>query len=760
MEYDLPAGPLGRNAARAAAQAGISLSFDPALTDGLSSPAVSGRYTPKQVMRLLLAGSGLELAEKSDGTFTLRTQPAPSRGASELRKVRVVADEETSITESTGAYTASTVSIGKAPASLRQTPQSVSVLTRQRLDDQNFVELTEAMKYVPGVAVRRQSATGNRSDIYSRGYQASTYQLDGLNIHNNPATIESFDLALYDRVEALRGPAGLYSGAGEPGVTINLARKRARAPFAVQAALGAGSWDRYRVEADVTGALIDSGGVRARLVAVAQDDGSYLKGVEFDKQVAYGTLEFDVSETSTLSVGGTWQRSSGYYDTGLPAYADGRLPNVPRSTAVVADWTTAKPQAVDGFLEWESMLADGGLFKVALRRQSREQRDLYVNAYSAISPSGTSQFTQAQWVARDYDDTTADIFLSLPFEWLGETHNVLAGADYRSSDQLTVLERGTMNTAADLFDYRPDAIPRPMLAPYWNNLGEVESYGVYGQLRFRPFSALTLLAGGRVSWWDSKSFDRGADARSSYDADGEFTPYAAVVFDISGALSLYASYAEIFQPQSNLTAAREQLEPRTGGQYEAGIKGEFAEGRLNASLAAFRLHDEHRALADPVNTGFFLPSGKVRSEGVELEVTGEIVPRVQLTAGYAYTKTEYLKATPALNGQSFSTFTPEHAFNAWVHWAVPAQLVDGLELGAGVRAVSDFYAQSGAIRWVGDSYAVAALQVGYEIDARHKVSLNVENLFDRKYWERVENALRSNYYGAPRNFMVNWRGRF
>ncbi len=760
QRWDLPAAPLGETLNRIASAGGRTVSVDPQLIAGLIASPVRGEWTVEQAFDQALAGSGLVRDATSSGVLTLRREPQ-GEGAMQLPAVRVEATAELGTsTEGSGSYTTRAVAIGKTVTSLRETPQSVTVISRQRLDDQNLVELTEAMKYVPGVIVRRQSSTGNRSDIYARGYQASTYQLDGVNTHNNPATIESLDLALFDRVEALRGPAGLFSGAGEPGVTINLARKRALTPFQVQGAIGAGSWERFRAEVDVTGALTASGRLRGRAVAVAEDFGSYLDGVEGDKQVAYGTLEYDVLTNSTLSTGGTWQQSAGFYDTGLPAYADGRLAPVPRSTAVVADWTTAEPESLDGFIEWETRRADGGVFKVALRSQDRTQRDLYINAYGAVQDDGTSRFTQAQGVGRDYDDMTLDVFFSRPFTAWGFTHNLLVGADYRKSDQLTDLMRGVLDSTVDLFNYDPGSVPRPELSPFWNNLARVESSGVYGQLRVKPMAPLTVVLGGRLSQWESRSFVRPAGTASSFDANNEFTPFGAVLFDVNASLTTYASYAEIFQPQNNLQVGGQQIEPRTGGQWELGLKGEFVDGRVNASAAVFRIDDESRALADPDNTGFFIAAGKVRSEGFEAELSGELTPRLRANAGYAYIRTEYLTGTATQTGQAFSTFTPRHNANLWLHYRLPELAGRALELGAGVRAVSDFYTESGAVRWNGAGYAVGALKLGYQLSERYHAALNVENLLDKTYWERVENGLRSNYYGAPRSFMVTLRGQF
>ncbi len=760
VDVDLPAQPLP-DALKALARAtGTSIAADSALLAGKAAPAVRGRLEAGEALARLLAGSGLEAVAQPQGGWLLR--PAQAQASRTLKEVRVTApaprDGQTEGSPSyRGRYAGAAT---KIDLSARETPQSVSVLTRAQLDDQNFVELTEAAKVVPGVVVRRQSSLGSRSDILSRGYQASTYQLDGLTVSGNPATQESLDLALFDRVEALRGPAGLFSGAGEPGVMLNLVRKRALPETQLQAALGLGSRGRARAEADVTGPIAADGRLRGRLVALNEEFGAPLKALDGSKQAVYGTLEFDITPQSTLSAGATWQHGRGNYDTGLPAYPDGRLAPIPRDTAIVADWGRAEPESLVAFVESETQLEQGGKFKLAARRVERTQRDKYINGYSAVSEAGTSRFTQAQTVARDYEDTSADVYYSTPWQWAGQTHNLLLGADYRASDMQLRMGRGSMNTIADLFHYDPGAIPEPAYKPYADDTSRTRTHGFYGQVRFKPTQAITLVAGARKSWWKTSSLDHLAGTRSGYAVDGQFTPFGAVLFDLDSAWTLYASQAQIFQPQSGRLAGGGQIMPRRGRQAEIGIKGSLFDNRLNASAAVYRLTDTNRALADPDNAAFVIAAGKVRSEGFEAEIAGALSPRWDVSASYAYMRSVYLRGTATQTGTSFSTITPRHSLNLWARYRVPEQVVPGLEVGAGLRAVSDFYEALGSTRWRAGGYGVWSLFAAYQINPRLKLSVNIDNLFDRVYWERAGTATRSNYYGLPRSAMLMLRASF
>lgn len=759
-DIDLPAQPLS-DAIKALARAtGTSIAADSSLLAGKTAPAVQGRLEPAEALQRLLAGSGLQASAQPQGGWLLR--PAPARPQTALDEVRVTATAlRDGRTEGTGSYRAPYASAAtKIELTARETPQSVSVISRARLDDQNFVELTEAAKVVPGIVVRRQSSTGGRSDILSRGYQSSTYQLDGLTVSGNPATQETLDLALFDRVEALRGPAGLFSGAGEPSVMLNLVRKRALPDYQGQGAIGLGSRGRKRAEVDVTGALSEDGRLRGRVVALHENFGSPVIAMDGHKQALYGTVELDITSQSTVSVGATWQRGRGNYDTGLPAHADGRLAPIPRDVAIAADWGRAAPESLAGFIESETRLDGGGLFKLAARRVLRQQRDKYINGYSAVSDTGISRFTQAQTVDRDYADTTADIYYSTPWQWAGQTHHFIAGADYRSSNMHLRMLRGAMNTPADLFHYDPSSIPEPSFKPFADDITRTSLRGVYGQLRIKPTQALTLVAGARKSWWKTETSDRLQNTRSGYEVDGQFTPFAAVLFDLNDSWTLYASQSRIFQPQGGRLAGGGQIAPREGRQVEAGIKGSLLDGRLNATAAVYRMQDTNRALADPADAAFVIPAGKVRSEGFEAEVVGSLSSRWDVAASYAYMRSKYLQGTVTQTGTDFSTMSPRHSVNLWARYRVAGPVAQGLELGAGVRAVSEFYDTLGTVRWRAGGYGVWSVYAAYPLTPQVKLAVNIDNLFDRVYWERVGTATRSNYYGLPRSIMVTLRSSF
>lgn len=662
--------------------------------------------------------------------------------------------------EHTGSYAAQAVTVGsKIPQTVRETPFSVSVITRQRLDDQNITRIEDVLKETTGITVTRFDGAGNANSISARGFSIGSYQLDGLPISQSPS-YSTFDPAIYDRIEVLRGPAGLLQGAGEPGGTINLARKRARADFAGSAAAMLGSWNTKRAEFDITSKLTELGNVRGRLVGVVDNRDSYVDVVKNDKTVVYGTIEIDLTSNTTLSFGSSQQKLDTTRDLGLPTYVDGTLIDVPRSTFAGRNGNSQEQENSELFAELEHHLDGGGLLKFSAREVKRFSSDIGVRSKTAVNPATGLVTMEGAASRRETVSRNLDAYITTPFDWGGRTHRVLAGLSYASEDDRTAnasrLSGGTLNI------FQPDynvALPPLVVGPYSSGASQTQT-GAYGQLQLKPFERWTFLLGGRMSWWETESRNLlTGEVTRAPKPDPQFTPQLGVIFDLNEQSSLYGSYAETFVAQTDLDINGKVLLPRTGSQIELGLKSEFFNKRLNTHLAAFRILDKDRAIADlndPTDTAA-VAGGEVQSQGWEAEISGQISPGWQLIAGYAYTETEYLKAPVDQLGKTFSSVTPKHNVNLWTKHTWRDGAFHRWSVAGGLRSVSDFYSQSGKVRVTGDAYTVVNAQVGYQINKTTTASLSVNNLFDKTYYEKVSGVTRQNFYGEPRSVMLSIR---
>lgn len=663
----------------------------------------------------------------------------------------IVVESSTYETEGTGSYATNLISVGdKDTRPLREVPQSTTVLTRERLNDGNFSSLDTAMRKTPGVVVLTND--DGRSSIYSRGFEFDTLYMNGLSTPITSIYGTQPDMAVVDHVEILRGPSGLFGGTGEPAGAINMRLKQPSDQFKASLDTTVGSWNAKRIDADVTGPLVESGRVRGRIVGAFSAKDSWVDTVDNEVGVLYGTIEADLTENTTarFSINHTSRDITPF--NGLPTLQDGTLLDIDRSTYTGADWNKFENHVTQYIGEIEHKFEDGGHAKVSALYQHVDVDFLYAYASSYALPNGDINGggnADTRWLARDYqqDAVSLDAHISRPFEMFGLENNIIAGVDYRGSSDKTYSATGTIAGAQNIYDWN-SAIARPNVAFGDPTETESDQYGLYGQWRIKPIDRLTLIGGGRFSWYDGESDG------DTIKVNGEFTPYAGVVYDLTDWLSAYGSYTEIFQPQNATTIGGSLLDPRTGQQYELGLKAELG-SNLNASLAWFDLTDKNRAVADPDNLTYSLALGEAHLRGVEFEVNGEILPNWEGMVGYTYTDTEYSNTQRAAGAEFY---TPEHMLQLFTKYTFSGRgdWTDGIFIGGGVKVFSSFKnisrtAAGGATTIEAPGYGVVDLQAGYKFNEHVTASLALNNVFDKKYYERVGGTSVFNFYGEPRN---------
>ena len=755
--------PLGQALNELARQAGVQLLFAPELVAGKTAPAIGGVYSLQEGLERLLAGSGLVAAIDGNAVI-IKPAPAVPGKVATLAEITVSASADAGAdSEPTTSYRAHAVSIGKGQQTLREIPQSVSVLTRQQLNDQNLLSLDDAMRGVTGITVEASSTGGNHGNFYSRGYALDSVQVDGV---MTPASTGNdlsagFGLAIYDRVEVLRGPAGLFQGAGDPGGTINLVRKRARETFAASGVLSAGSWDRYYAEADVTGPLTANGRVRGRLVAAYEHRRSFVDHVYAEKPLLYGTLAVDLAPGTVLTGGITYQQYKGRPAFGLPAYEDGRLLDVPRSTYLDPGWNHITEKVTEYFAELDHKLANGGQFKLSALYREQDEPSRHFGWSDCSADPVTGDSCLVSWSYRSHWTTqSADAYVATPFDAFGRRHELVVGADYRQVHKN--FQYGGGDTAP-INIFNPDNnLPQPGYVFSNGNDNRTKQLGLYARTRLQASDRLAVNLGARLTRWDNHTVNRNAYFNQFTDVsnkiNAKLTPYAGLVYELDRQVSAYGSYTRIFSPQSTTDAAGQTLKPRKGQQFELGLKAELFEQRANAHAALFRMEDENRVMSDSANPLFSIGAGKMRSQGVETELSGSPLPGWDLTAGYSYTSTRTLEGSADQKAQLYTFIAPRHHLNLWSKYRLAGAL-DKVSVGGGVRSVSSMYRLNGPVKFEQAPVTTVALQAGYRLGPKLDLSLTVNNLFDKKYYQRVWAAYGSNFYGEPRNATLTLRGQ-
>jgi outer-membrane receptor for ferric coprogen and ferric-rhodotorulic acid len=744
-------------------QSGMQVSVHGDLVRGRASPGVQGDLPPLEALSRLLVGTGLTFRVLPDRTLTL--DPAPQAdGAVHLGPVQVEGstapqDQATAdtpvtdraATDHTHSYAARAATVaGKTAQDLRDIPQSLTVVTRQRMDDQNMITLEQALRQTTGVTA---IPYGDGSAYYQvRGYAAEV-QYDGIPANSAVQYQTQFDLAMYDRIEVLRGPSGLLQGSGQPAGTINLVRKRPHDTFGWAGDLMGGSWDNFHGDIDVTGPLNAAGTIRGRLVASGEDRGYFTDQEHERHAMVYGVLEFDLAPNTTLTVSGSWEnQKQAPLDYGQSTYTDGTLLNAPRSAFFGTSWSRSVTHTRDAYASIDHDLGNGWTAMASLDWRQQQLSGPYGYIDGPVNPDDSATYAlQNQYVMNKWFGSDANI--SGPVTLLGRRHTLLFGVNYAWQDDVSYWGFEDVDVA----DVYHITLPETDVAFTGGSDTRTTQFGAYAQGRFSLADPLTLVAGVRVTDYRAEERD-GVAGFGAFHATarttGHVTPTAGLVYALTRQISLYGSYASIFVPQTNLVFGGGTLKPRTGEQFEIGAKGSFLGGALTASAALFDIIDRNRAYDDPAHPNYYIAAGKVRSRGAEAEVSGEPLPGWSLFAGYTYLETKFLDDS-ASQGLIYDSEEPRHTLKLWSTYRLGPIDARGFQIGGGLRAMSST-TRGGPVQ---APYAVIDAQLGYRLNRQWSMTVSVNNLLDKTYYARVPNSYFG-IYGEPRSVMVALRKGF
>lgn len=738
---------------------------------GLKSSRVSGRMNSQAAIAQLLKGTGVQ---HSDEGNTLVLTRGGTTGSLELGATSVIAQQAQATTEGSNSYTSNAVTIGKGTHTLKEIPQSITVMTRKQMDDQNLVDLKDAVNQTTGLVGLQ--GVGKGMILTSRGFQIDDWQYDGVPIPRNTYSLGNWatqDLIFYDRLEILRGASGLLQGTGSPGGAINLVRKRGQREPTVTITGKAGSWDHYGLQVDAGGPLNQAGNIRGRFVADEDQSNSFIDHEWSKTHSLYGALDIDLREDTTLGLALSHSNGESRPSIrGLPRYADGRMPDIARSTFTGARWNHAQIDVTTVQTDLEHHFNDDWAFNVGAVYMTEDNQSKNQRAQLGLQPDGTG--VQYADFVTDFESEKLGLDMNLTgkFEALSMQQEVMFGGNYsqlKTDDRYARTFNSVNDSIFDL-DYDRPEISYDGLINTAGGLGTLSKYdvrqkGLYGAWRVKPVDDLTLVLGSRVSWYDygykskTQTFSNPVptpDTPSTGTENGEVTPYAGIVYDLNREWAVYASYTDVFQPQTNRDVSGSVLKPVIGTNYEIGLKGELMDGRVNTSLAIFRYDHENRAVQDIAGgmacDGWYCStgSGKVRSQGIDAEISGEVTDNLQLFAGYTYNTTKYLD-DPDSEGSVFSTWTPKHMLRVWSNYQLSGEW-SRVSTGLGFTTQSHTLGYERTFEVPG--YTVWNARIGYQATPEIGLAVNANNLFDKKYIAAGYNQISgNNHFGDPRNLM-------
>lgn len=643
-------------------------------------------------------------------------------------------------------------SASKLKLTLRETPQSVSVVTRARMDDFRLDTVNDVLANTTGVTVEKVET--DRTYYVARGFDIINFQVDGVGaplVFGN--MMGNLDTALFERVDIVRGANGLAASTGNPSATVNFLRKRPGAAFAANAGLTLSSWNTRRVDADVSSPLNDSGSVKGRVVAASQQGDSYLDRYNTRKNVAYGVVEAKLGSDTLLSIGHAWQdnKSRGGMWGALPLYyTDGSPTDYPTGTNTSADWSHWDNTTNGSFIELNHQLGQGWALKATLSHNTESSNSKLFYVYGTPDKAtGAGLLSYPSAYRSEHRQTLFDIGASGQFKLGGRQHDLSFGASWSRSrlNDLSGYGRGigTPLTAATDFT---GAYPQPQFDDHFDGSSyEDVRKTVYAAARFAVADKVKLLTGFNTTKADSTGLSYGSSKQKSA---SKTSPYVGLVYDVAPQLSLYTSYTEIFSPQSEQDGNGVALDPIMGSSAEAGFKSDLLGGKASFTGAIFRARQDNTAEQAGSEGGKAWYRGiNAESSGAELEVTGELARGWLASVGYTHLKVEDGE------GKKTRTYVPRRLLRMATTYRLPA--VPQLKIGANLNWQSDIEReQEPGIVTRQDSYATLGLMARYEINRNMTLAVNLHNVTDKKYltslyWNQA-------YYAAPRSASatLNW----
>lgn len=641
----------------------------------------------------------------------------------------------------------------KLNLTVMETPQLVSVISRDQMDDFSLREVNTLLTYVPGVTVE-QVETG-RTYYTARGFDIVNFQTDGMGVPFSYGLTQGHeDTAIYEQVEVVKGATGLITGLANPSATINYLRKRPTENFQASVAGSAGSWNQTRVYGDIAGPIIAEK-LNGRLVVANQDGDSYLDRYGKELTLFYGITTAHISDSTRLTFGHSNNDSHSRANSSgaLPLfYDDGSLTNYDISTNTAPDWAYQDVEQNRSFVELEQDLSENWMAK-AIYTQNKLDSE-WTSLYLSGTPdpqTETGLLAHASLYQSADKEEIVDLFASGSFSLWGREHELVAGINL-ADIHLTGRSIYTNNWNYDPIgaDWADGKTPLPEFDVYdaasqSTDINQ-DQKSWYLSTRLHATDQLSLLLGARTVDIDQDGMSYGAPQTAS---DDETVPYAGITYEVLSGTMLYASYSEVFNPQAWVDEDLQPLGAVRGESSEFGIKQEIADGKAVLTFSHFASAQENFGewIGRDTTSGLNLYRGVgFESEGYELELAGEIFTGLNISSGYTRVKVE------DDNNQITRRFIPKNQFKLATAYQLP--MLPDLRLGAALNWQSDIYYGNTKVQ---SDYARVDLFARYDLTQNLSLSLNLNNITDEKYllspqWGQAN-------YGAPRNVMgsISWR---
>ena len=680
-------------------------------------------------------------------------QVATNNSSIELQNIDIqsATDIETAQGPVQGYRATRSASATRTDTSLHETPQSISVVTREAVEDIGATRLQDALDYAGGVGRANNFGGQGLTTFTVRGFTTGEFYRNGFPINRGYPNMP--DANTIERLEVLRGPATTLYGRGDPGGTFNVVSKQPLAERSVTLGSQLNDQGMKRGTLDASGPLDDDGRFAYRLNVVGEGGDTFRDHVETERYGVTPVLSWQVDDATRITFEGDFMRNNAPLDRGLTRYPaqtrtasrdtffgekdvgklhnDNNMAQIRFDHDLNADWKLGGGiQMLDGSLKGDAIEANG---------LAADGRTLGRNF----------NYRKLEWTDRDVQLNVTGHFATGGFD-----HTLLAGVEYEDYDYKSIIRRssGAVNAyTIDIFDPVYGQARPALTRTTTNDKENLKTYAAFVQDQVALTERMKLLAGVRFERFehDYDTFGIGVPFTNS---DNAVTPRLGLTYDLTDTVAVYANTARSFKPNTGASRLGGGFKAEEGKSYEVGVKWEALDRQLSVDAALYQIEKQNVLTTDPVGSTFSVAAGEVRSRGLDLNVVGNLSPEWRVMGSYAYVDAEVTKDNTLRSGTRLLNI-PEQTFSLLNVYEFQDGALRGLGLGAGGRYVDQRAGQTANTAFSMDSYTVFDLLAFYKVNEHVKLNLDVKNVFDKEYEEGAFGNVYA-YPGAPRTVQV------
>lgn len=658
----------------------------------------------------------------------------------------------------------------KTDTPLLETPQSVSVVTREEMDRRGAQSVAQALSYTPGVLTGVGGEDSRFDDIVIRGYDAGSTSTnmyrDGLRVPSGGQwTRSQFDLFGFERVEVIKGPSAVLYGQVAPGGLVNQVSKRPTAEQEGMASFQYGSFDTWQAAADVSGPIDSEGRFLYRVAGLYRDGGSQIDHTDLERKFIAPSFTWNISEDTSFTLLTAYQEDRGgstFQFLPLMDSDDRPLMGLIRRENFLAEPTHNTYDRHQRSIGYELKHRFNDVLSFQQNARLADITTLYEGVVGGTRGALLRPNANGDWTRRavrgigDAHNFSIDSRLQADFETGPVEHTTLAGFDYIRG-AWEHLRTGATVSPINIFLPVYTGIPSSTVFAKQVSQDTVESQkGVYLQEQMK-WGGWHLTLGGRYDSSDIELLNRMTNVVSVTDSDA-WTGRAGLLYLFDSGVAPYASYATSFEPLAGTDRNGAPFDPTEGEQFEIGVKYEPKGFNALFTASAFQLNQTNVLTLDSVDPLFQAQTGEIELRGIELEAKVALTEGLSLTGGWTFMGSEIKRSNDGNEDNDFAN-VPEQTGSLWLDYTFQAGALEGLGLGAGVRYVGERFGDN-ANAFLIPSYTLFDAAIRYDLSKLSDslegaaVSLSASNIADKVYVAKAETAISANY-GSGRVINMN-----